>query len=88
MSAKHKVSIVDVLKKLPPRPRTWKALLTEEQMAEMEELRSAYRRGELRHLTLAAMLRVIHERFGIKIHRSSFSDWLNEKEGEWKERKG
>lgn len=82
MSSKsRKQSLLEAVKQqMPTTNKPWKQRLTEEQYAELEELRAAYRRGELRHLTYAAMLRTIQQQFGMRINRTTFAEWLNEPE--------
>ena len=80
MSQKQKLkSAVDKLKACPPseqgrRDPFWN--LTDDQRVEMEDVRRAWKDGELKHLTFTTVFREVKQMLDLKCCLTTFKTWM------------
>lgn len=73
-----KKSILDELKaSVAPARRAWWAVLSPESQAGMLEVRTAWRAGDLKHLTAVSVSRFLHEKFSLTCSPEAVRAWLD-----------
>ena len=71
-----KTSLLEAAKNLEPRRQCWTDGVDDALMKELRELRAAYKRGKLKHVSATALFRLAREH-GVKVGGTTFRDWLN-----------
>ncbi len=73
---RRKPSLLEEAKKLAPYRRVWTDGIDAALLKELRELRTSYKRGELKHVSATALFRMVRDN-GVKVGASTFRDWLN-----------
>lgn len=75
MAKAKRPTLVEKCAALPGRRRNWLELVKPDQMAELNQLRTAWHAGDIA-CTMNSVRKTVEAEFGLTIEKNSFAEWM------------